>query len=459
MEKREEKTLINDLTTGSVPRQLILFATPLVLSGLLQTVYNMVDMVVVGQFVGSAGLSAVSIGTDVLHFLTFIAMGFSNAGQVIISQFIGAGQRERVSKLIGTMFTFLLSCALVMSAVCLLLSENILVWIQVPPEAMGHARGYVVTCMVGLVFIYGYNLVSAILRGMGDSKHPFLFIAVAAVLNLVLDLLFVAVFHWGAFGAALATVIGQGVSFLWALLFLYRRKEAFGFDFKAKSFRIDRDVFRPLIKLGIPMVLQSAAVSFSKLYVNAWVNSYGVIASAVTGVGNKLQTVTNLFAQAFSTAGGSMIAQNIGAEKYERVPHIIGTAIVMDGVVSLALAAITLLFPRAVFGLFTSEAEVLEVAMTYIPVALLGYLGCVLRSPMFSLINGSGNAKLNLFVALLDGVIARIGFALLLGLTMGMGVHGFWYGDVLAGFVPFFIGGVYYLTGKWKTRKYIIASE
>lgn len=146
---------------------------------------------------------------------------------------------------------------------------------------------YVVTCMIGLVFIYGYNLVSAILRGMGDSRHPFLFIAIASVLNAILDVVFVVSWDMEVFGAALATVIGQAVSFLCALMILYRRRAEFLFDFRPKSFRITRDTLLPLISLGIPMSIQSAAVSISRVYVNSWVNSYGVIASAVSGMGHK----------------------------------------------------------------------------------------------------------------------------------------------------------------------------
>lgn len=447
---------MRDLTTGSVSSQLITFAAPLLLSGILQTVYNMVDMIVVGQFVGSGGLSAVSIGGELLMMLTFVAMGISNAGQIIISQLIGAGRTDQVSRMIGTLFAFLLSCALVMTGICLLICDLMLGWLNTPPEAFEHARAYVMTCTVGLFFIYGYNLISAILRGMGDSRHPFIFIAIAVVLNLVLDLLFIGVFHWGTFGAALATVISQSVSFIWALIFLYRHKEQFGFDFRPQSFRIDRELFKPLLKLGIPMMLQSAAITFSKLFISSWVNSYGVIASAVTGIGGKLQMITNVFAQAMSTAGGSMIAQNLGAGKHDRVPRIIGVSFVLNGAVALVLILVTVAFPRAVFGLFTSDTAVLDMAMSYIPVTVLLYLSCVLRPPMNALINGSGNSKLNLAIALLDGVVMRIGLAMVLGLVCGLGIYGFWYGNALSSFMPFVIGGTYYLTGRWKTKSYIL---
>ena len=430
----------------------MVFAFPLLCSNLLQTFYNMVDMVVIGRFVGKTGLSAVSIGGDVLHFLTFLVMGFSNAGQVILSQYIGAGQHDRVKGTIGTMFTVTFGMAVVLSIFCSIFLDNFLQLMNTPAECLQYTRDYSFICVLGLIFIYGYNLVSAILRGMGDSKHPFIFIAVATVVNLILDLVFVAGFGMGPAGAALATVIGQAVSFLWAIFYLYRHKEAFGFDFKLQSFRPDPVVLPKLVKLGLPMILQSAAINFSMLFVNSYINAYGVVASAVTGIGNKLGSITAVVTNALSTAGSSMVGQNIGAEKYHRVPKIIGVSAIFDVAFALLLSFLTVFFPRTIFGFFNSDPEVLDMAMTYIPVAVLLYMGFAARSPFFALINGSGNARLNLIVGLLDGVICRVGLAMLMGLAMNMGIMGFWLGNAFAGYMPFLIGGVYFLTGRWKKR-------
>ena len=446
----DRKSMINDLTVGSVPRQLLIFAGPLMISGILQTAYNMVDMIVVGRFVGTEGLAAVSIGGDVLHLLTFIAMGLSNAGQVLISQAVGAGERQRISRLIGTMFTFLLGCGLAMTALCLLLKNHIMRWVNTPAEAWDYSMDYVTVCILGLVFIYGYNLVSSILRGMGDSKHPLLFIAIASVVNLILDLIFVAVFHWAAFGAALATVIGQGVSFICALIILYRRREQFGFDFKPRSFGIKRDVFPGLMALGIPMMLQNASVAFSKLFVSSWINSYGAVAAAVTGIGTKLESVINMINRALNTGGGSMIAQCIGAKKYERVPKVMRTVLIYGGTLSAIMIGVTLLWPRGIFGIFTTDTAALDMAMSFVPVAVILYIGSAIRPVGLSLINGSGHSRLNLAVAILDGVVMRIGFTMLLGVVLHMGIYGFWYGNAFAGWMPLFIGMAFYISGKWK---------
>ncbi len=338
---------------------------------------------------------------------------------------------------------------------CLVFLNPLLEILNTPEGSYQYAREYSIVCIGGTVFTYGYNLVSAILRGMGDSKRPFLFVAVASISNLILDLIFVAAFGWGPMGAALATVIGQALSFIWALIYLYRNREAFGFDFKLRSFKPDPVVTPKIIKLGLPMCLQSAAIHVSMLFVNSYINAYGVVASAVTGIGNRLGSVTSVVCNALSTAGSSMVGQNIGARKYHRIPRIIGISLVIGLSFAALLSLLTGFFPETIFGFFNKEPEVLEMAMSYIPVAILLYVGFALRSPFFALINGSGNAKLNLVVGMLDGVVCRIGLAVLLGLWLDMGIMGFWLGNAFAGYMPFVIGGVFFLTGKWKTNKLI----
>ena len=451
-----QNSIIRDFTTGSVPRLLLWFSLPLMASNLLQTLYNMVDMVVIGQFVGKVGLSAVSIGGDVLNLMTFLVMGLAGAGQVILAQYIGAGRRDRIRRVVGTMFTVILAGALVLSVLVLLLTDQILAAMQTPDEAWAFAQDYIRTCATGLVFIYGYNLVSAILRGMGDSRHPLLFIAVATVVNLVLDLIFVAGVGMGPMGAALATVIGQGVSFLWALVFLYRRRAQFGFDFHPASFRVDGEILARLLKLGIPMSLQYGAIMFSMLFVNAFLNSYGVVASAVTGVGNKLGSVASVVSGALSQGGSSLVGQNIGARRYDRVSRIVGISALIGLTFSVTLSLVTIFFPRTVFGLFNREKEVLDMAMTYIPCAVMLFLGFAARAPFNALINGVGNAKLNLTLGLLDGIVCRVGLALLLGVAAGWGIQGFWYGNALAGYVPFFVGGIYYCSGLWRRSGVVV---
>jgi len=445
--------MVSDMTQGNVAKLLFTFALPLFVSNALQAAYNLVDMVIVGQYIGGVGMSAVSTGGDILHFLTFVAMGFSSAGQVLIAQDVGAGNKERVKRTIGTMFTFLLIVSLIISAVCLLGRTTILEWLNTPAESYQYTMDYTVTCCLGLVFIYGYNIVSAILRGMGDGKRPFVFIAIAAVLNTVLDLVFVVWMDMKVFGAALATVIGQGASFIVSLIYLYRHRESFGFDFKLRSFAMERQTLSRLVALGVPMAIQSAAVNFSKIVLMSWINSFGVVYSALAGVYNKINTMIGIVSNSFTAAGSTMVGQNIGAGKDERVPVIMRTVAMCGLVVSGLFTAVMLLGAEQIYGLFTSEEAVLAVATVLTAPSILNFFGSATRSIAFSLINGSGNSKLNLAVALIDGMISRIGIAALLGFALHMDCLGFWYGDALAGFIPIVIGMTYFVSGRWRTKR------
>ena len=448
-----QQTQIRDFTQGNITRQLVGFAWPLFLSNLLQVVYNMVDMVIVGRVLGKTGTSAVAVGGDISVLLTFFAIGFSTAGQVLIARYIGARQADKLGRFVGTMTGFLLSCALVISGIALCFQDGILTLMNTPEAAYAGASEYARICMFGLVFIYGYNIVSAILRGMGDSKHPFIFISIAAVLNVVLDIVFVIVLDMGPGGAALATVISQGISFLSCGAFLIRKRQQFSLELKPRQFLCwDKQMLGSLLKLGTPMAIKNASVQISKLFVNAWINSYGVEISAFAGIANKISSIANLVSNAMNTAGSTMTGQNIAAGQYKRVKQIL----VRLAVITLSLAAIfsltIVLFPGAVFGIFTTDQQVLQVAGGYIPIAVLLFVASALRSVMNALMNGSGQYRINFATAILDGLVLRIGLALLFGLALDMQHYGFWLGDALASFTPFWIGLCFYLSGKWKNK-------
>ena len=443
-------TMIRDMTRGPVVPLLFRFALPLFLSNALQAVYNLVDMVVVGNYIGKAGMSAVSIGGDILHLLTFVAIGFSSAGQVIIARAVGAGRHGDIKKTIGTMFSFLLSASVVIALACFALRHSVLRWLNTPAASWAFTMDYLVTCACGLVFIYGYNIVSAILRGMGDSRRPFMFIAVAAILNMALDVLFVKYLGMKVFGAALATVIGQGVSFVASIIYLYRRRESFGFDFRPASFRIDGPAFRRLLSLGIPMAIQSAAISFSKIILMSWINLFDVTYSALAGIYNKTGTMVGVISTSFTAAGSTMVGQNLGAQKYRRVNQILGTVLATGAALAVLATLFMRICPDAVYGIFTPDAELLAVAAVLTTPIICNFFGAATRTAAFSLINGSGRSGLNLVVAIIDGMFARIGMAALFGFAMRLDCFGFWMGDALAGFMPFIVGGLFYLSRKWR---------
>lgn len=449
----KSSTMVTDFTGGNVARLLLKFTLPLFISNALQAVYNIVDMIVVGQYIGGAGMSAVSIGGDILHLLTFVAIGFSSAGQVLIAQDVGRKDMDSVKRTIGTMFTFMLGVSLIISIVCYFLRDNILGWLNTPSESYAFTMDYTVTCIVGLLFIYGYNIVSAILRGMGDSRRPFMFIAIAAVCNIILDLVFVAHYDMKVFGAALATVISQGLSFIIALIYLYNKKESFGFDFKISSFAIKKNTLKKLVALGVPMAIQSAAISLSKIVLMSWINLFGVIYSALAGIYNKINVVIGMISSSFVTAGSTMVGQNLGAKQYERVPIILKTVGICSIIISTVISLAMVFLSETIFALFTPDVQVLSVASILVIPTIVNFYGAATRSVSLSLINGSGNTKLNLAIAVIDGMISRIGIAALLGFALKMGCQGFWYGDAIAGFIPLVIGTCYFISGRWKKVK------
>ena len=445
----EKETIITDLSEGPVFSSLARFAVPIMLANLLQALYSMVDLIVVGQFGGSAGLSAVGIGGQIQSLFLAVGMGFANGGQIVISQQVGQ-KSTRISKTVGTMLTTELLLAVVAGFIGIVFYNPILTLMNTPDAAWDQAVQYMGICSTGMIFIYGYNALCAILRGMGESRLPMVFVGIASIVNILLDLLFVGVLQMGAGGAALATVLAQGIAFVCALVQMYRKREAVGFDFRLHSFRVDGEQLRALCRLGVPLVVQQFMITGSITFINAQVNAYDVVASAVDSVGGKLNTVVNVVTGAISTASASMIAQSYAAGKTERVKQTVRACMLICMVWFVILAACYLLLPRQIFSIFTSEEAVLDLAPTYLRYAVVWLLAlCSMNAP-YSLVSGVGFASFNLVVGLLDGVVARIGLSMLLGHFMGL--TGFWLGNGLAGFVTTILMGIYYLSGRWKTR-------
>ena len=446
------KSQIRDFTKGNISKQLIVFSAPLFLSNLMQVIYNMADMLIVGQVHGKVGISAVSVGGDLCNLLTFIAIGFSNAGQVLVAKYIGAGQKDKLGRFTGTMCSFLLSSAVVISFFSILFQDSLLKFMQTPDVAYKDAAEYSLICMIGLVFIYGYNMISAVLRGMGDSKHPFIFVSLAAVLNIILDIVLVMWLDVGAKGAALATVISQGASFLLCSAFLFRKRKDFELTAKVKDFIIpDKKMLVSLIKLGIPMAIKMASVQISKLFVNSQINAYGVEVSAFAGIANKISSISNLISAAMNTAGSTMVGQNISAGKEDRVKNILKVLSVITLSVSTVMTLGFYIFQNEIIGFFADgDASVIAVGEHFFIIALLLFYASAMRAIMNALLNGSGNTKVNFATAIFDGIVMRFGLAILFGMVLKMEYYGFWLGDALAGFTPFVIGIVFYATGWWK---------
>ncbi len=450
------REIINDLTTGSVPKKLLTFALPFMLSTLLQTAYGLVDMMVVGQVVGSSGLSAVSMSTRVIWMTTAFCMGFTNAGQILIAQLIGAGKREELQKTIGTLILTLFCVAMFITAFGLSLTRPILRLMRAPAESFEGAAAYLHITFIGTVFTFGYNLVSAMFRGMGDSKHPLMFVAISASVNLVLDLIAVAVLRMGVAGAALATVTGQAVSLLISVRYLYKNRERFGFDFKRESFRFHKDCLAKLVRLGVPFAFQNAAISISMLFVNSFVNSYGVTASATFGTGTRIEEFPWIIINGIMAASATMVGQNMGAGKPERMRKCVTVGAIVCGITAAVVMTLFLCFPRQIYSLFTSDEAVLELCPKFMLALACSIPATSLMGPYQAFIEGIGNARLVLIIALLDGFVSRIAISLILAYGFHMGLMGWFFGYGMAAYVNTIISMVYYYGGFWKKRTALV---
>jgi len=447
-----------DFTKGSVPKQLFWFMLPFMASNAMQVLYSTIDMIIVGEYVGTPGLSAVSQSSQILNFATMVCLGFSNAGQVLISQALGAGKRKEMSQIIGTLFSLLMILAVVLSVIFLVGRNWILDIMNIPEESWDYAVDYLVICGAGLVFTAGYNMVSAVLRGMGDSKRPFLFICIASVVNLVLDVLFTGIFKWEVAGAAWATIIGQAVSFVFSVFYLYRNKVAFGFDFKKENFIINGHYTKMIFSLGTPMAIQSGCINLSMLYVNAMVNDVGVVASATFGVGMRIDDIINKISQGIHYAAMPMISQNIAAKQQKRAIQVVHNAWIFSGVFTVVCMIAYVIFGKQMFMLFSDDPLVHEMSGTFIKAILFMFPALAVMRGSSAFIQGIGNAKLSMVLALLDGVVLRIGLSWLFGLVFNWGFFGFVLGYALAPYGCAVPGMVYFLSGKWKKHK-VLAEE
>ena len=451
--QKTKTTMITDMTRGPLAKQILYFSAPLMLANVLQTLYNMVDLAIVGQVVGSEGVSAVAVAGQITFLLYTLGMGFGNAGQILISQQVGAGNRDGIRRTIGTTLTFHMILSVVVVVLGLTFSTPLLRMLNTPPEAWQDATDYLFWCCLGIPFIYGYGGLCAILRGMGDSKRPMYFISIASISNVILDILLVAVFGMRAKGAAIATAASQFLSCLFAFIYLYKNQKSFGFEFKRENLRIDKNILRITVNLATPLVFMQMAITVSMMFVNAWVNAYGVIASAVGGIGTKLYSVASIITNSMQTAEATFAGQNIAAGRHDRLRRSMFVTTMYGLAYWFVLAALLLLFPKGVFSIFTSEPEVLAMAPRFMVIQTVLYLSFALMTPPIGFITGIGNTRLNFLIAVADGVIARIGLGLFLAITCGIGLYGYWWGSALAGFVSVIPGWIYYFSGKWKSRK------
>ena len=439
----------NDLSKGNVFTKLVMFSIPFLASNIIQSSYNVGDMIIVGNFCGSASMSGVNIGGQVTLILTNTIIGLCMGGTVLIGQYLGAGNRMALKRVITTLITLLTILSLIITVIMLVLRKPILRLIQTPEEAFVESERYLVVTLTGIIFIFGYNALSAILRGMGNSKAPLYFVTIASIVSILLDLLFVGVFKWAAFGAALSTVIAQALSVL--LCIRYMVKSDFHFDFKLRSFRIFGEQLRLIFKIGLPTCIQNSVTSVSFLFITAIVNIVGgVTASAGVGAVGKFNSFAFMPIMAMSASISAMSAQNFGAQRIDRAVSACKIGVIFSVIVSYAFFILVFAIPESILGLFGSDPLMIRDGAIY----LRSFSADFLLIPFIFCINGfligGGHTLFTLITGMLSAVFLRVPVCYVFGISLGWGLKGVGLGAPVASAGVLLIIIVYLFTGKWK---------
>lgn len=439
-------SLHRDFTRGNILGHLIRFGAPFLLSNFLQALYNVVDMWAVGRFSTTEAQVGVTNGGQIGILVIMVVSGLTVGGTILVGQYYGAKREADISRTIGTLFTVLALSAVAFTVLVIALADPILRLIQTPEVAMDDARAFLKICMLGNIFVFGYNAVAAVQRGLGDARRPLIFVAVACVINLALNIWFVKGLGMGAAGSAWATIIAQGVSVLMAAGYLARKK--FLFDFKWRSFVIDPEKLRLILKIGLPSSLQGLVVSVSFLALTALANGFGEFASAAAGVAGRLNSFAILPVMAIQQSISAIGAQNIGAGRHDRALEALKKGILFSLVMGAAVFAVVQLIPSQLIALFTTDPQVVSNGAAYLRAFSFDYLMVPFVFSVGGLVMASGHTMFSLLLALLSSVILRIPAAWLLSGVMGL--PGVGLGAPIASVGSSFLGLWFVLTGRWK---------
>ncbi len=451
-----ERKYVCDMTQGNAAGLLLRFALPMLVGNIFQQFYNMADSVIVGKFVGSHALGAVgSVGS--LNFLFFsLCMGLGAGLGVLISQYFGAGQDEFVKKIIANAAYITAAAGIMMSLCGALLAKPILHIMHTPQENFADALVYMRIVCGATVVVAGYNMISSILRALGDSKTPLIFLVAASGINIVLDLLFVVVFQMGVAGAAWATVIAQVAAMVGSIWFGMHKNPYL--QLKKRHFRFDMEILRDSLRLGLPIAAQNALIAFSCVALQSVVNQFGsVVMAAYTATSRVEQLVQQPFGS-LGTALSTFAGQNAGARRYDRVTAGCKVSVWIVVIFSLLMVAVMFLFGDKIVEFFVNDPEVIAIGGKGLQITSLMYIGLGLIYIMRGMLNGVGDAAF----AMINGVtevIGRVGFAYLLLMLPSVGIWGVWYTNGLTWALTGAANVIRVLQGKWKTKIVIKTAE
>lgn len=353
-----------DLTTGSVLKNIVFFSLPYLLSYFLQTLYGMADLFIIGQFNGVDRITAVSVGSQVMHMLTVMIVGLAMGATVTIGKAIGGKKLEQASITVGNTITLFMGVSIVMTILLLLLVKPIVAVMSTPAEAVSETIIYLTICFIGIPFITAYNIISSIFRGLGDSKSPMYFIAIACVANIILDYLFIGGLHLGAAGAALGTTLSQTVSVIVALCVVLGRKT--GITLKRQYFKPQMETMGQILRIGIPIALQDGFIQIAFIVITVIANRRGLNDAAAVGIVEKFIGIVFLVPSTMLSTVSALSAQNIGAGKHERASATLRYAIMIAVGFGIIVAVITQFTGKDIVGIFTNDESVIVLGDQYL---------------------------------------------------------------------------------------------
>jgi putative MATE family efflux protein len=446
---------MQDLTTGKEGRLILQFAAPMLLGSIFQQLFNVVDSIIVGNFVGKQALAAVGASFPVIFMMVSLIIGLVMGTTVVISQYFGAKDYEKVRRAIDTMYIYCAGAAIISSGVGLILSKPLLHLLGLPEELMPQATTYLRIYFSGIIVFFGYNGTSAVLRGLGDSKTPLYFLIIATISNIILDLLFVGIFRWGVAGAAYATLLANGLAFILAIIWLNKTHKLIRIGIIGLNF--DREIFRQSIRIGLPTGIQQTLVALGNLALLSIVNKYGTNVIAGFSVGSRLDSLAVIPAMSFSQALSTFVGQNIGAKKTERIRTGLLSTLMVSGSVTIILSILIVIFGQFIMNLFTRDSEVIRIGAQYLTIVSIFYSFLTLMFVYNGIMRGAGDTLIPMFFSLISLWIIRIPLAYFL--SGRIGVTGIWWSIPAGWLIGLILSFIYYKSGNWKRRTVVRYSE
>ncbi len=433
-----------NLTEGVIWKALLAYALPVVLSSLLQSAYSLMDFILAGQFIGKVAQSAINNAGQIVLMLTQIIMGVTIGANILIGQYFGAKNEEGRRQTNQTLFAMSVVASVLMGGILLGLGEPILRLMKAP--ALAESTLYLHISAVGLLPVFIYNAIAAMLRGVGNSKQPLYFVAVTVVVNVVLDIIFMGVLHWDVAGAAWATVIAQTIACVVSLWYVLRHQKLYALSLRRWGFH--KSSFRMILKLGIPSAIQMTIVGFSWLTMTFLINAYGVEASAASGMAARIKDMCLLFTIAMSSATSTMVAQCLGAEKYDRARESMYMAMRITVGVSVLTILLVEAFAPQLIALFHPDAITAGIAIENLRIEMLGQVFFAVFMVYHSLAMGAGDTTFTLFSSLLNTIVVRV--ALAVAVEPFFGLTGIFWACMIAPASSIPLGYWYERSKKWQ---------